>query len=230
MSFIDVHLFDSVDGGNITELVETRDGLETAIYLSLFGGNAADDGRAGNLLTWWGNIGENEANKQYKSEAAYLLRTVPPNTANLKRIEAAAVRDLAWLVPEYSKNVDVSATMPALNSVNLSVSIDGLNPIQFRTNWGDDLKAPIYPLLPPKVTINDGLSLSGTAEANSTLILIKNDGVKVQAIVSAGGNWGFEVYPLTQGERGRMYASDATGKISALVTVIGVLYVEPSEP
>lgn len=223
MSFFDVHLFDSVDGGNVTDDLETRDGLETAVYLSLFGGNALDDGRPQNLSTWWGNIGENEAAKQYKSEAAFLLRTVPPNTANLKRIEAAAARDLAWLVPEYVNKIQVKAFMPKLNAVNLTVSLDGLDPLQFRTNWGEKVKEPVYRLLPPKVSKNNGVVLQGTAETKTKLTLIRADGSRVSTLVDGSGNWSFDVYPLTQGERGRMYVEGVGGKISAIVTVIGVL-------
>lgn len=223
MSFFDVHLFDSVDGGNVTDDLETRDGLETAVYLSLFGGNALDDGRPQNLSTWWGNIGENEAAKQYKSEAAFLLRTVPPNTANLKRIEAAAARDLAWLVPEYVNKIQVKAFMPKLNAVNLTVSLDGLDPLQFRTNWGEKVKEPVYRLLPPKVSKNNGVVLQGTAETKTKLILIRADGSRVSTLVDGSGNWRFDVYPLTQGERGRMYVEGVGSKISAIVTVIGVL-------
>lgn len=223
MSFFDVHLFDSVDGGNVMDDLETRDGLETAVYLSLFGGNALDDGRPQNLSTWWGNIGENEAAKQYKSEAAFLLRTVPPNTANLKRIEAAAARDLAWLVPEYVNKIQVKAFMPKLNAVNLTVSLDGLDPLQFRTNWGEKVKEPVYRLLPPKVSKNNGVVLQGTAETKTKLILIRADGSLVSTLVDGSGNWSFDVYPLTQGKRGRMYVEGVGGKISAIVTVIGVL-------
>lgn len=223
MSFFDVHLFDSVDGGDITDVLETRDGLETAVYLSLFGGNALDDGRPKNLATWWGNIGESEAAKQYRSEAAFLLRTVPPNTANLKRIEAAAARDLAWLVPEYVKEIKVSVYMPKLNAVNLSISLDGLDPLQFRTNWGEKIKNPVSRLLPPKVSKNNGVYLQGTAEESTKLILIRADGTRLLTYVDVSGNWSFDDYPLVQGERGRLYVEGSGGKISALVTVIGVL-------
>lgn len=222
MSFFDVHLFDSVDGGNVTDDLETRDGLETAVYLSLFGGNVSDDGRPHNLATWWGNIGENDKSKQYRSEAAYLLRTVPPNTANLKRIEAAAARDLAWMVPEYVNKVRVSVFMPKLNSVKLEVSLDGLDPLQFRTNWGEKIKEPILRLLPPKISKNSGVNLRGVAEPNTTLILIRADGSRVFNSVNDLGEWEFDIYPLENGERGRMYVKDDNGRMSGLVTVIGV--------
>lgn len=223
MSFIDVHLFDSLDGGNVTDSLDTRDGLETSVYLSLFGGNALDDGRPQNPATWWGNIGESEAAKQYRSEAAFLLRTVPPNTANLKRIEAAAARDLAWMVPEYANAVRVNAVMPKLNAVKLEVFIDGLDPLNFRTDWGEKVKPPVSQLLPPKISRNNGVNLEGTAQANTSLVLIRANGSRVVTNVDASGNWAFDVYPLARAERGRMYVQDASGKMSGMVTIIGVI-------
>jgi len=35
----DVYLFDTPDGGDVTQDLEIRDGLENSVYLSLFGAN-----------------------------------------------------------------------------------------------------------------------------------------------------------------------------------------------
>lgn len=142
----DVLLYQGNDDGNITienGLVSMSGGLETAAYLSLFGGNEQDDGRDGNPLSWWGNLIETDhPERQYRSETQYLLRSIPAVPSNLRRIEDAAARDLAWLITSKVANAfEIEATMPGLNKVRISVSItaDG-NPSEFVyiENWRAD--------------------------------------------------------------------------------------------
>ena len=85
----DVSLRQTDDGGEITVVngvVEMSGGLETAVYLSLFGGNEDDDGRADNPQTWWGNLAENEPERQYRSETQHLLQALPATTGTLIRV------------------------------------------------------------------------------------------------------------------------------------------------
>ena len=99
----DVKLFQTDNEGDITVrdgVVEMGGGLETAAYLSLFGGNEDDDGLADNPKTWWGNLDEIDPAKQYRSETQNLLRGIPATSGNLRRIEDAASRDLAWFISE----------------------------------------------------------------------------------------------------------------------------------
>lgn len=101
------------------------EGLETAVFLSLFGGNELDDGTDGTArLQWWGNLSESDSALRYRSETQALLRSLPIIPANLRRIEDAAGRDLAWLVGEYAQSVSVSARMPALNTVAVQIAIE----------------------------------------------------------------------------------------------------------
>lgn len=121
----DVLLFQTLDDGDIIATngaIATTDGHETAVYLSMFGGNFDDDGSADNPLQWWGNYGEDSAAYTYRSETQYLLESLPATTGNMKRLDAAVRRDLAWL-GDWLETVEVS--VPRLNAVLISVTIDG---------------------------------------------------------------------------------------------------------
>jgi phage gp46-like protein len=124
----DVLLRQTNDGGEITVengLTLMSEGLETSAYLSLFGGNDDDGGdTAGERVQWWGNLGETEAARTYRSETQALTRSIPAVPANLRRIEQAAARDLAWMLAEgVALSVDVSARIPALGRVAIDVII-----------------------------------------------------------------------------------------------------------
>lgn len=141
----DILLYQSNDNGEINAaagLIEMSGGLETAAYLSLFGGNEQDDGRQDNPRQWWGNLDEAQTENQYRSETQYLLRSIPSIPANLRRLEEAAKRDLAWFVSaRAATSVSVSASMPGLNQVRIVVhlNIEG-DPAQleFVENWKAD--------------------------------------------------------------------------------------------
>lgn len=137
----DVHLYQTDDDGTITVeagVVAMSGGLETAAYLSLFGGNEQDDGRKDGPLQWWGNLGE-LPERQYRSETQYLLRSIPAIPANLRRIEEAAARDLAWIVTTgAATSVTVAASMPGPARVHLVVAIEAdgePDTVEFYENW-----------------------------------------------------------------------------------------------
>jgi phage gp46-like protein len=126
----DVLLYQTTDDGEIdfslADLVMT-DGLETAVYLALFGGNDDDPGQADLARSWWGNAGEPLAS-QYRSETQYLLRSFPLTSATLPAVEDAARRDLAFLVSEkIAQSVSVLARIPGLNRLSLTVTVDGVD-------------------------------------------------------------------------------------------------------
>lgn len=138
----DVKLFQTDDEGDITVrdgVVEMGGGLETAAYLSLFGGNEDDDGLTDNPKTWWGNLGEIDPVRQYRSETQNLLRGIPATSGNLRRIEDAASRDLAWFISErVASSISVSASIPGVNRVKITVDIeaDGIESrFEFVENW-----------------------------------------------------------------------------------------------
>lgn len=128
----DVLLEHTDDGGEVTFVAGqplTTEGLETAVYLSLFGGNERDSGLDdGDRLQFWGNFSEQDAVRRYRSETQHLVRSLPLTPSHLRRIEDAATSDVQWLVDEgFATGVAAEATMPALNTVklDLSVEVDG---------------------------------------------------------------------------------------------------------
>ena len=138
----DVKLFQTDDDGNITVesgVVEMSGGLETAAYLSLFGGNEDDDGRADNTANWWANLAEIDPTHQYHSETQNLLQALAATTGNLRRIEDAAGRDLAWFVDSgVASSVSVFAGIPGINRIKLTIDIEALgqeSSFEFVENW-----------------------------------------------------------------------------------------------
>ncbi len=123
----DVLLRQSNDGGDITienGLVLLSEGLEPAVFLSLFGGNEDDPGDADTTQQWWGNIGETAPERTYRSETQHLIKSLPAIPANLRRIEQAAARDLQWMLDTgEAESVSVEATIPELNRVRTNVTI-----------------------------------------------------------------------------------------------------------
>lgn len=138
----DVLLEQTTDDGEITVVngvVTMSGGLETAAYLSLFGGNEDDDGRPENRKTWWGNLLEVDPAKKYVSETQHLLQAIPATSANLRKIEDAAKNDLNWfLTNNVASSIEVFASIPALNKVGLTVNINAQgeeSEFNFTENW-----------------------------------------------------------------------------------------------
>lgn len=127
-AFIDVLLFDTPDGGEI-EIVQGRTTMErgyrTAAYLSILGGNADDSGGPGGLSKqWWGNLTEPDPAKRLRSETQHLLMTRAATPANLKLLEDAAGRDLAWITGFGVEEIRVEGAMPRPNFVELAIELD----------------------------------------------------------------------------------------------------------
>lgn len=138
----DARLFQTDDGGDIQVedgLVAMDGGLETTVYLSLFGGNEDDDGRPDNPLTWWGNIDEELPERKYRSETQHLLRALPATSGNLRRIEDAVTRDLAWMLPSgVASSLSASASVTGLNRVKITINIEAVgipSRFEFVENW-----------------------------------------------------------------------------------------------
>lgn len=138
----DVLLFQTNDDGEINVvkgIVEMSGGFETAIYLSLFGGNEDDDSRDGSSANWWGNLDEVDPARRYRSETQYLLQAISATTGNLRRLEDAAVRDLAWfLQSDAASSVSVVASMPSVNRIKLTIDIEAKgeeSSFEFVENW-----------------------------------------------------------------------------------------------
>jgi phage gp46-like protein len=124
----DVLLRQSDNGGEITivgGLLAMSEGLETAAYLSIFGGNEDDPGQADTSLQWWGNLLDSEPERAYRSETQALLAGgLPAIPANLLRYEQAAARDLKWMLDTgTAQSVAVDATIPGVGKILIGVVI-----------------------------------------------------------------------------------------------------------
>jgi len=149
---VDVQLFQTNEGGDVQvvsgDLLLT-DGIESAAYLSLFGGDEDDDGTdATEPKQWWGNCDEPVAERAYRSELQAALKTVPLIAANLLRFEEAASRDLAWFTSTgVATFVAVRATMPSLGAVMITgaIEVDGARyPFKFKATPDDPKKPPTF--------------------------------------------------------------------------------------
>jgi hypothetical protein len=99
---IDALLIQTPDGFNITVsegLIEMTAGIQTAVLLSLVGGNE-DDARDDSTehLQYWANFGETVEDRKLRSETLYLLNRLPVTSGNVAALEDAMNRDLAWLL------------------------------------------------------------------------------------------------------------------------------------
>jgi len=138
----DVLLFNTVDGGEINMVdgqPEMTGGFETAVYLSLFGGNEEDDGRPDNSKTWWFNVEEEDLSKKYISETQNLLLGLPATSGNLLKVEEAVYRDLAWMIYDnIASKILVDASIPDVDKINISVTITAEgkeSSFNFTINW-----------------------------------------------------------------------------------------------
>jgi len=127
----DVLLFQDTDGGEVrwtNGQAALEGGLSGAAYLSLFGGNEQDAGTtATERKQWWGNAGELDESRQYRSRLQHLLRSAPLSSGNLARFEEAAATDLEWMTGAVglADVIQVDATIPGHNKVNIRIQIDG---------------------------------------------------------------------------------------------------------
>jgi len=164
---MDIFLFQTIDDGEINVedgIIEMSGGLDTAAYLSLFGGNEDCSGRATCPFSWWGNFAEIDKANQYVSETQYLLKSLPVTTGNLSRIKDAATRDLQWFLDKkIASSVTVTVSIPALNTVKINVNIiaQGLeSSFEFVENWKAMINPPfeasesIAVDVPPAVLVN----------------------------------------------------------------------------
>lgn len=138
----DVKLFNTLNNGDITVeegITEMSGGLETAVYLSLFGGNEDDDGLDDNRKQWWGNLSENEPSKQYRSETQHMMRSLPLTTNRVRPLEEAILRDLRWLIPDVARTIEAEVFVIGLNKIKINVVINGDETLTFVENWLADV-------------------------------------------------------------------------------------------
>lgn len=139
----DVHLFNEADGGNVQFIngkIVTSDGLASAAYISMFGGNELDSGsEADDAKQWWGNFTEEVEERKQRSETQHLMFEQPAIPANLRLLEEAAQRDCAWMLNDFATEVSALARLIAVNRVTLELSVlvgDSRYEFAFEESWG----------------------------------------------------------------------------------------------
>jgi len=130
------------DGGEIdfkNDLVVFSGGLETAAYLSMFGGNEQDDGSQNTPLQWWGNALDTDDARIVRSFTAYLLRSIAPVPFNLRRIEDAVRSDLGWLIDTgAASELQVTARLIRRETVEIQIGVLAVgleSSFTFIENW-----------------------------------------------------------------------------------------------
>lgn len=127
----DVLLFQTTDGGEITvenNQIKLTEGLETAVYLSLF---SPDD--------WFlNNIAETNEEK-LSSETEQVIRNKPNVSKNYGLLEQAINNDLKWLTAgKYADAITVSVSSNQINRVNINLTVDS-TVISFNVGWASNV-------------------------------------------------------------------------------------------
>lgn len=140
----DVLLQHTNDGGEIdfeADMVLFSGGLETACYISMFGGNEQDNGSQNSPQTWWGNTLEADPDYKIRALTAHLLRSIPAVPYNLGRIKNAVKSDLGWLrTTGAASSLEVSVRIPELNKIEIAVEIQAIG-FEARFNYVENWRA-----------------------------------------------------------------------------------------
>ena len=128
MNLNDLTLRDTLKGGDfvLSNDFELTVGIDNNVYLCLFGGNPDSNPDAipadgDERLDYWGNRFFKENDKKFESRLERALLSTALNSQGRASIEAAARADLRPL--EKIGTVEVSATVPRLNVLELSVTV-----------------------------------------------------------------------------------------------------------
>jgi phage gp46-like protein len=139
----DVFLDHTLDGGEIRVTDGTTQmigGLESAVYLRLFGGNRDDRGQADTSKTWWANRLENTpVEEQYRSRTQNALQALPTTSASLKFIEGETLADLQMFKDiGAATDIAVNAFIPSPNRIGLAIDIvngENRTSLVWEENW-----------------------------------------------------------------------------------------------
>lgn len=104
-------------------LIQDCRDFDTAVMLSLFGGNK-DDENGMAKKTWWGNLIPGTRREEWmQSEFAAMITGYPMTGVNLRKASNAATRDLAW-----AKNIagadSVSVSLYAENQDRIKLTAE----------------------------------------------------------------------------------------------------------
>lgn len=104
--------------------VEISNGLESAVVLSLFGGNEQDDAtQATEQLQYWGNLLTDDTDEWLRSRTQAALRGLPANTASLLVLKDAVENDLDWMKGDIVTDFSVSVELTSVRRVAITVDM-----------------------------------------------------------------------------------------------------------
>lgn len=94
--------------------------LESAVFLSLYGGNLRDSSRpSDDNIQWWGNTVA-EPEEQYRSKFQWTVDNIAITTGTLTQIGQAVRHDLAWI----EGDIDVSVQLIAVSHIKVIIFIN----------------------------------------------------------------------------------------------------------
>lgn len=209
--------------------------FDTAVKLSLWGGNELDDGSADSIEGWWGNLLENEEQFKMVSRTQHLLRSLPLTSASLRQIEEAVAADLNWFLTSgiASSVENIQATLPAPNHVRITGDIKAVGSeasFSFTENWQAGVGAatapvgivaptPVAPVTGVSVVFDDTNSIGGAADQDlgfgnlfTVMFWIRPDHTSINRIIEVREFLGGDADRL----RFRVADSDSTGLNDAI--------------
>lgn len=215
--------------------------FDTAVKLSLWGGNEQDDGSAESAEGWWGNLLENEEQFKMVSRTQHLLRSLPLTSASLRQIEEAVAADLGWFLTSgiASSIENIRATLPAPNHVRITGDIKAVgaqSAFSFVENWQSGVSAapgivaptPVAPVTGVSVVFDDTNSIRGAADQDLGLGNVFTLMMWVKPDLTAG-NRIFEILEFAGGDVDRISLrindSDSTGLFDAVIVRLSSLTV-----
>jgi phage gp46-like protein len=145
----DLLLYDTPDGGDVNienGLFINDQSFNTAVYLSLFGGNKDDNGKVKNRKTWWGNMldGTSESEKLISRFQSVIFGS-PMTTKNIQRAESEANLDLKWIIDEgIADKITVYGSAVTRNKFSLYVMIQDNGKSIYENTFAIFWKAGIY--------------------------------------------------------------------------------------
>jgi phage gp46-like protein len=145
----DLLLMETEDGGEVqieNDLFVCDRSFNTAVYLSLFGGNKDDNGKVKNNKTWWGNtlpgIAEHE---KFVSRFQAVISGLPMTTKNIQEAEAEANLDLKWIADEgIAEKITVSGRAVSRTGFALHIDIQAGGKSIYENTFSLFWKAGIY--------------------------------------------------------------------------------------
>ena len=141
----DVLIFDSIDGADISVingLVTMDNGFNSAVYLSLFGGDEDDTGEVVNNNTWWGNKLQNMSeNEKLVSRFQAFIKSVPLTSKNILLAEEKVEQDLQWMVDDgIADSIESVISVVGKKEINLTITVSKYGEVieagNYSLQWG----------------------------------------------------------------------------------------------